>query len=1275
MKTFSLQVQGWRTRLQIAAMSMLVGMYAAIAAAPASAVTISRTPLTVSLNVPGNLVLVPSVEFPTVISQANGGDFVWNQVYTGYFDSGKCYSYKNDSDPGNDDLNIDGDDYFEPISSATNMTCGGTAWSGNFLNWALTQTIDPFRMALTGGYRVVDTADATVLEKATFPLEHRGKTSNFPRKTLTDAAVIKAVTPVKWSQLYMRVDGLKNKFWITGYSDQISSDNLDSTNRLVPTGTYNGFRTPLFDYTSSRHNLGTSEVTDTDIVGRWRRESANVRTVADQREAVFQLTARVKVCVAAVGVESNCKQYGSNWKPEGLIQSYSDRLRYSVFSYLNVDDTRDGGVMRARMKFVGANTYDPVAGILSNANKEWDPATGVFYRNPDPADATAGGQAVSDSGVINYINKFGQLGNNSLKTYDNVSELWYAAQRYLRNKSNIATYSQISNMSQADWFPVITEWDDPMKYRCQANAMIGIGDTNTHVDKNLPGNTNATREPTKPAEVHADTYHATANPNGIDVDAAMQRIAAMQGSTYNAAPASFSSGAGQNNSGYVAALAYWAHTHDIRPDLAGKQSITTYFVDVLEYQDLKPPATNQYYLAAKYGGFSVPEGFDPDTAAATLPNATWNTGGQKIKTGNQSSSNTWVLKPDNYFPANDPNSMIAGLQQAFAGSASGQGSGGSLAANSTSLDTGVMVYQAKFNTKDWSGDMMGFAVDPMTGAQAATASWVASHVLPAWASRPIKVWNGSQLKTFEWANLTASQQAALVSQDVVNWLRGDVSKAIPAGDLRVRTEGLIGDIVNSQPVYVGSPVTTLYQSGPTFAGKSAYGAFVAARGGRTPIIYVGSNGGMLHGFNATSGVENFAFVPNFAINGGMANIAHANYVHHYSVDGELTVADVYIGGAWKTVLVGVAGRGGRAVYALDVTDPANVQFLWEKNETDIAGLGNVLGKPIIAQTSNGIWKALIGNGPNSTGGNAQLVSIDIATGTASAIDTGVGGDNGLTSIQAWDSDRDGFTDRAYAGDLKGNLWRFDLAGNTVSRLFTARDSLGNAQPITAAPLVGQKPSTNEIWVFFGTGRFLAGSDTADKSVQTWYGLQDDGTAIAGRSSLKEREITGEFALTVNGDARTARTISIGTQAELAAKRGWYIDLVSPVAGEEGERMVVPNLFHGYALVGNSRTPGSDPCSPGGKGFLMTIDPFSGAALESNFFDVNGDGRVDSSDSVTVNGQSVAVSGIGFGSGLNNPTFTGDVAQLSLDDASRRSVGTGGSLMRQRRVAWREIINR
>lgn len=1209
------------------------------AAAQDSTSVVGQDVLSVS-DVPGNMVLVPSVEFPTLDSVANLGNYSAASAYTGYFDSEKCYRYEY--------ADTETDRYFNPVGRASNHACSRSnkEWSGNYLNWATTQTIDPFRKALTGGYRVKDNASETWLEKARS--DGNGRGAYFPDRRIparnNNNALVTGATPADWSNFSTRIGTLDHRMWFTTSDRNLSVDQSNVT-------AYNPDN-----------------------------------TLRDDR--VYEVSIRVKVCVSSVGLESNCVRYGSNYKPEGLIQKYSKRMRYSVFGYLNDgSDQRDGGAMRARQKFVGAQLLNPDSGTwANNTNKEWNPATGELVRNPDPTDAEAttsrlgtGTNAINDSGVINYINKFGQLTTQNHKNYDPVSEMFYAAVRYLKNQGNVAAYTALTgtnqqNFNYADGFPVIENWDDPMQYRCQKNAFLGIGDIYTHVDKNLPGNTIRTREPTVPPEVASD--------DTVNVMTRAHQIAQMEGITISQTGA-FS---GRDNSAYIAALAYDAHTVDLRPGtrLRGKQTASTYWVDVRENQTLATRQTNQYWLAAKYGGFTVPKrGFNPDeNADQPLPDDWWSSG-DTLENND--------LRPENFYVASEADKMVSSLRRAFARISEAGGSGSSLGANSTRIDTTTRIYQAQFFGNTWRGELQSYEIDDETGDL--VPGWIASSMIGAWDSRPIYVNTpGVGMRQFRWGNLSNAQQTDLESALIVNYLRGDRDheESKVNGTLRTRSgNGLLGDIVNSTPVYVGKPNAALYATA-TFTGASAYAGFARTTASRTPVVYVGANDGMLHGFNADTGEETFAFVPAASIANGLKEYSESLYQHRYFVDGEMAIADVYDNrtspGAWKTILVGTMGRGGPGVFALDITNPSSVQFLWEKSAADIADLGRNIGRPVIAQVANGDWRVIFGNGPDNAHNTAQMVTIGALSGTVAVASTAAtASPNGLTAVLARDSNADGFADVAYAGDLQGNMWKFTgLSGATLAagtKIFQATRA-DVPQPITAAPLVGKDPNTGSTWVFFGTGSYLSKADIQNRQVQTWYGVKDEYTSLTTRSDLEPRAILTDIRPTPpapDDDDDTPepeqelsiRTVEAGSAADLAGKRGWYMDLVSPSAGEEGERMVVPNRFQGSALIGTTRIPdNSDPCNPGGGGFIMALNPFTGARLDSTFFDRNRDGTFNDGD---LSGSDI-ISGIGFGTGANQPNFIENEMYVSMDDGTTEHIKVQGGSSTAGRMSWRELVN-
>ncbi|AIF48887.1 pilus assembly protein [Dyella japonica] len=689
-----------------------------------------------------------------------------------------------------------------------------------------------------------------------------------------------------------------------------------------------------------------------------------------------------------------------------------------------------------------------------------------------------------------------------------------------------------------------------------------------------------------------------------------------------------------------------------------------------------------------------------------------------------------------FYSATSPESFADGLKDALKRAAQRTGTGASLAANSTQLQTGTVAYQANYYTASWKGDLKALAIDATSGAIAATPSWSAANKMPAASARTIYTYNPASASTAapsavafkvdgsgNLPALSSTQLAALggdtASQAaMINYLRGDSSKEVANGGSYRSRDTSLGDIVNSQPVYVGAPSPNQFNN-QTFSGSTTFSTYASDQKNRAGLIYVAANDGMLHAFNAGTGIEAYAYLPGAVIaNGstkGISDLANTDYgttlalPHQFFNDGELTVADVYSAtgnGTWKTVLVGTTGRGqARAVYAFDVTDPANIQFLWERSASDGNADGNskyigqMTGKPVIAQTSPGVWSVLMGNGYNSAGGVAALLQFNVFSGALSVHQTT--DTTGLAAPAVWISNAtSGISDMAYAGDLNGNVWSFALntgptnytaSPNTSGTLlFTAKDANNVVQPITGGLLVGKNPQTQDVWVFFGTGQYLTNADLSNLNPQSWYGLivKSGGTnksidqqAKQDRSSLVQRYITTETTTTDAAGVTTsvARTVTTtGEAASMTGKSGWYMNLLQPSGSgtsttykKQGERMVTPNQFQGNLLLGTTRIPqASDLCDPSGTGWVMAVDPFTGTNPQSNFFDINGDGQINAGDAV--NGKPAG--GMAFSSLPNNPIFVGGNMLMSFDNGTTGSIKTSSSGAGMTRVSWRELIN-
>lgn len=672
-----------------------------------------------------------------------------------------------------------------------------------------------------------------------------------------------------------------------------------------------------------------------------------------------------------------------------------------------------------------------------------------------------------------------------------------------------------------------------------------------------------------------------------------------------------------------------------------------------------------------------------------------------------------------FFSATSPQTFLSGVQDALKRASERVGTGASLAANSTQLKTGTVAYQANYYTAKWKGDLKAFAVDPNSGEISTTPTWTAVTSLPDSASRNIWTYNPSggsavtQFVTFSSpAKLNTAEKTALggtatLQQNMINYLRGNESMEQKNGGGIYRSrETPLGDVVDSQPVFAGAPDPNQFTNA-TFTGSSSFSTYASDTAARTPLIFFAANDGMLHALDSTTGAETFAYLPSAVITDGLSALSDPAYggnsvPHQYFNDGELTVADAYFGSpaAWHTVAVGTTGRGtAKAVYAFDVTDPSAINLLWERSAGDGKAnsnhIGQMTGKPIIAQTDDGTWSVMIGNGYNSAAGVAALLQFKVSDGTLTAHTTtdAITG-NGLAAPAVWlNNPGNGISTTAYAGDLHGHVWSFTLndgtdptPSSTGSLLFTAKGASGNVQPITGGMLAGKDPSTSNLWLFFGTGEYLNTADLTDLSTQAWYGLivssPSDGTLVSnlsmGRSALVKRAIVAEVAGNANSTPPVlpARAVTATpTAPDMAGKSGWYMDLTSPVNGAEGERMVTPNQFQGNLLLATTRIPQAvDPCNPSGRGWIMAVNPYTGTAPSSSFFDLNGDGQINDADLITVDGKKVAAAGVGFSSLPNNPVFVGGAMLVSFDNGTTGSLKTAGTSGAMQRVSWRELIN-
>jgi type IV pilus assembly protein PilY1 len=784
------------------------------------------------------------------------------------------------------------------------------------------------------------------------------------------------------------------------------------------------------------------------------------------------------------------------------------------------------------------------------------------------------------------------IGTLSATTWTPLAESLYEVTRYFRG--------------MASYYNTGVTYTSPIQYRCQKNFVIVVTDGYPTQDTDFPAN--------DPADV------ANTSASLPDWDGLHPTTTAAQYPNFPVGSDGFKPSGATTDEGhtlYLDDLAKFAYDIDMRTtgnDLTGKS-----------FNDVSFPKQNVITYTV---GFTAANQMLADAA--------------KNGTGL-------------YYQANDEAELSAAIQAAFSDIAARTSSAASVATNSTRLASDTFIYQARFSSGDWGGQLLAYPIGA-SGEIAVLDSngvpqlpgksgWNSAQVMPAPGSRNIYTFNPGTAAgmAFQWASLTAAQQAQLNKNYVgttdtlgdkrLAYLRGDQSLESPNGTFRIRSS-ILGDIINSDPTFVGDQ-NFGFEMLPGSEGTS-YKTYRQSSGylNRSPMVYVAANDGMLHGFNAETGVELMAFMPN-AVYPQLHYLTDPLYntSHRLINDGGPRALDAYVGGSWKTILLGTLGGGGKGVYALNVTNPDSFtasNVMWEFTDASDSNMGVAIPQATIARMYNGKWAAIVPNGYNS-GGNAELFILDLETGAKLAeIDTGVGGDNGLSSATPVDVDGDRITDYIYAGDLMGNMWKFDVTSSTASNwkvafsgapLYTACSAdpctSTNRQPITARPEVGINPPAG-YFVYFGTGRYFATGDSGvGTGANTVYAIRDKnekGAAspvppAAGRSNLVQQSVLGDGtgqSIDYDGHVELIRVTTNNPITD--GKDGWYLNLPT-----SGERQVSTPILRGGRLIFTSVIPSGDACSAGGESWLMEIDALSGSRLSESPFDLNRDRSFDVND--------------------------------------------------------------
>jgi type IV pilus assembly protein PilY1 len=574
----------------------------------------------------------------------------------------------------------------------------------------------------------------------------------------------------------------------------------------------------------------------------------------------------------------------------------------------------------------------------------------------------------------------------------------------------------------------------------------------------------------------------------------------------------------------------------------------------------------------------------------------------------------------------------------------------SIATNSSRLRAGTTSYIAGYDSARSAGSLSARSLDAATGQVSASSAWDAAALLnaptdAALASRLVLSANAAGGILYKWSELPAAMKTPMnrtsanvvdnKGEDRVDYIRGARGKEQSKGGGFRDRDSRLGTIVNS---------AIWYTEGATGgASSSAYASFRGTIGTRPPMLYVGANDGMLHGFDAATGQEKFAYIPRGIAEGPLRKLTDTDYSHQYMVDGSPFTGDALTGDAtktWKTVLVGSLGAGGRGYFVLDVTDPAT--FTTTMSTTAAAGfvlvdttantdvdIGHIVSPPAVDDASanrsrqivklnDGRWAVVMGNGVNSTNeapvlliqyldGDRSLLKLSPCTQPIATTACSFKGNNGLATPRLVDLDGNGVPDVAYAGDLQGNVWKFNLGSTTSGEwtlafsgmpLFSARRSppaqptTTVPQPITSAPYVVPHPAGG-VMVVIGTGQNLTDADRTSTDPQSLYSLWDPSTSAgaAGAVTLTDAAaintpaapaLTRLVRQTYNATPAADGDLSYFSSSNNAVNygsvdssgnllvRGWYLDW--PVSGQRV--LEAARVFAGQKILVGSMVPGS-----------------------------------------------------------------------------------------------------
>lgn len=585
-----------------------------------------------------------------------------------------------------------------------------------------------------------------------------------------------------------------------------------------------------------------------------------------------------------------------------------------------------------------------------------------------------------------------------------------------------------------------------------------------------------------------------------------------------------------------------------------------------------------------------------------------------------------------------------------------------VAVSSTGSDpasiAGNLKYNVSYRTIDNSGSVIAQELDAQ--GNVVSTRWDAANTIPAHSARRVFsisdasgpfpfIGNFSGLPADVRTALQAGINPARIPTDnrFVNYLRGLDPVVDNDGALFRQRSQKMGSMVNPPSIYMGGDRDFAYDlvtGGGAVSGSTTYEQYARTKVNLPASLFVATNAGQVHAFDAANGTELAAFMPRRSMRRLLDN-AREDYSFRYVLDGPLSDHDIFSSSAnrWNHIAVGTGGRGERLVYALrsplnssDATPnrtPDAADFLWETGPESVNalgfGMGHITHPARSGQTASGDWVVVLNSGHHNglAGGLGHgLVVLNALTGDVLRripLPTGVSAGRGLSGVTLVRNASKRIV-AAYAGDANGNLWRFNLRGSPASwdvsygrPLFTEP----SGRPIYGAPAWQVNGRRGGTTVVFATGMLLDDTDPGDVTQrEAIYGIWDptpvgeaDVLPFATRlptELLTQNALSGAGDLGVDGN-RFFRTTE--NRYDPAVHKGWRLSLDR----ETGERNIDqvrnlgPNVLIATTVMAAPADPNAEMCrlSELPANYLYVLDAQTGS-MARRALDRDGDGRLE-----------------------------------------------------------------